>query len=227
VIAAPDSEHSLDGRCAFTAALFVLGFAYVAMVLCGRSTPVASGDNAWNDWLGVVLSGPAMFLLSTRHTLLPFDAGAARVLVRNGLGFTLPFFAGLHWEWVGRFSGANFSLKAHDLTYLDTASRVAAGLGILLAAALTALCLREANRRKILVPYLASFGGLVGAIVGTTLALGADYHVHIHHYFLALCLMPFVRFPHPICLVTQAIMAGVFVEGACRWGLSPIWYPNS
>lgn len=220
------ADKPFDGRCAFTCILFALGFAYVAMALCGRSTPFSSGDNAWNDWLGVMLAGPAMLLLATRHTLLPLGAGAARVLVRNGTGFILPFFAGLHWEWVGRLSGANFSLTARDLARLSAASQAAAGAGILLAAALAALCLREARRAKVLVPYLASFGALAGAIAGVTLLLGPGYRLHIHHYFLALCLMPFVRFPHPLCVVTQAVLAGVFVEGASRWGLSPIWYGN-
>jgi hypothetical protein len=53
--------------------------------------------------------------------------------------------------------------------------------------------------------------------------LGDRYYLHIHHYFLALCLLPFVRFRHPVCVVTQGLLAGVFVEGAARYGLSPIW----
>ncbi len=71
--------------------------------------------------------------------------------------------------------------------------------------------------------YLLSFAGLASILVAVTFALGREYHIHIHHYFLALCLLPFVRFQHPACLVAHAIPTGVYVEGASRWGLDPVW----
>src|SRR5947208_931456 len=55
--------HPPDGRCVYWCLLLVLGFAYVAMVLCKRATPFASGNNAWRDWLCVQFSGPALYLL--------------------------------------------------------------------------------------------------------------------------------------------------------------------
>jgi hypothetical protein len=208
-------------------ALLALGFAYVAMVLCHRSTPFASGDNQWNDWLGVMLSGPTLYLLSTRHTLRPFGEQRATAVLWNVAGFGLLFFAGLHWEYVGHITGASFSLTSRHLTHLNTASKIAVAVGLLIAASIMALCLREARRARILAPYLASFAALIGTLVAITVALGPRYHVHIHHYFFSLALLPFVRFRQPVCFVTQAILAGVYVEGATRWGLSPIWYGPS
>jgi hypothetical protein len=201
----------------------MLGFAYVAMILCGRATPFMSGDNVWNDWLGVLLSGPTLYLLGTRHTLLPFGENPKRAVLWNGLGFGLPFFAALHWEWIGKLTNANFSLTARQLSHLNVNSKIALAIGFGIAAAITSLCLREARREEILTPYLLSFAALIATLAGITSAFGKSYHVHIHHYFLTLCLIPFVRFRHPLCFATQAILAGVYVEGSSRWGLSPIW----
>jgi hypothetical protein len=145
----------------------------------------------------------------------------------NIAGFDLLFFAGLHWEYVGHATGASFSLTARHLTHLNTASKIAVTVGLVIAASVIAICLREALRAKILAPYLGSFAALIGTLVAITVALGPRYHVHIHHYFFSLALLPFVRFRQPVCFIAQAILAGVYVEGATRWGLSPIWYGPS
>jgi hypothetical protein len=216
-----------DWRCVYWCALLALGFAYVAMVLCHRPTPFASGDNQWNDWLGVMLSAPTLYLLSTRHTLRPFGEQPVSAVLWNVVGFGLLFFAGLHWEYVGHITGASFSLTSRHLTHLNTSSKIAVAVGLVIAASIMTLCVREALRARMLAAYLAAFGTLIGALVVTTLALGPRYHVHIHHYFFSLALLPFVRFRQPACFITQAILAGVYVEGAARWGLSPIWYGPS
>ncbi len=197
------------------------------MILCHRSTPFASGDNQWNDWLGVMLSGPTLYLLSTRHTLRPFGEQPVTAVLWNVAGFGLLFFAALHWEYVGQLTGASFSLTSRHLTHLNTASKIAVAVGLVIAVSVITICLREAFRARILVSYLASFAALIGTLVAITVMLGPRYHVHIHHYFLSLALLPFVRFRQPVCFITQAILAGVYVEGATRWGLSPIWYGPS
>lgn len=197
------------------------------MVLCHRSTPFASGDNRWNDWLGVMLSGPTLYLFSTRHTLRPFGEQPVTAVLWNVAGFGLLFFAALHWEYVGQLTGASFSLTSRHLTHLNTASKIAVAVGLVIAVSVITICLREAFRARILASYLVSFATLIGTLVAITVVLGPRYHVHIHHYFFSLALLPFVRFRQPVCFITQAILAGVYVEGATRWGLSPIWYGPS
>jgi hypothetical protein len=199
-------------------ALLIAGFGYVAMVLCGRATPFASGDTSWNDWMGVALSGPALYLFGTRHTL---------VSPRNMVGFCLPFFAGLHWEYVGRITGANFSLTGEQLAHLNRPSQIALICGILVTVAIGALCLYEARKARILGRYVTAIVCLPLAITAISIILGPDYTIHIHHYFWALCLLPFVRFGHPACAVTQGMLAGIYVEGAARYGLSPVWVFHS
>jgi len=222
-----DSERAasdpFDSRLLLTWLLLTGGFGYVAIFLCGRTTPFESGDNLWNDWLGVTLSAPAIYLFGTRHTLPPFRAENLRAVFGSSAGFGLLFFASLHWEYVGRLSGANFSLTAYQLTHLNLASKVALGLGVGIAGGMTAWCVREGRKASFLGSYLACFFALLGALTVVSYALRAHHSVHIHHYFWSLCGIPFVRFRHPLCVVMQGFLAGVFVEGAARYGLSPIW----
>lgn len=212
-----------DLRCLYWCGLLVLGFAYVAMFLCGRPLPFASGNNPWGDWLGVLLSAPTLYLLAARHTLREPGPSLARAVLWNGPVYAGSFFAALHWEWAGKITHANFSLTVDQLSRLDLRGKIAGAVGLAVFAAMAGLCLREARREGILGSYLLSFAGLASIVAGVTWALGRDYHLHVHHYFLALGLLPFVRFRHPACLVTQAILTGVYVEGACRWGLDPVW----
>jgi hypothetical protein len=214
----------LDSRAAFFCALIPLGFMYVAVVLCHRTNPFASRDDPWGDWLGVTLSGPALFLFAAQHVLKPLGgAAASRILVQFGAGYFLPFFAGLHWEYIGQFSGANFSLTAHHLSHLSAADMTMLIVGAVVFIGMGVICVREAYRAGNLVRYLAEFLGCIAALVAVTLLLGPRYHVHIHHYFWALCLTPFVRFPNPACTVMQAFLVGTYVEGARRWGFGAIW----
>jgi hypothetical protein len=218
------SPIRLDSRAAFFCALLPLGFIYVAVVLCHRANPFASLHDPWGDWLGVTLSGPALFLFAAQYVLKPLSSlGALRTLLHYGAGYLLPFFAGLHWEYIGRISGANFSLTARQLSHLSFADVTMLIVGAVVFIGMSAICLREAQRAGTLSRYLGAFFGLIAVLIVLTLLLGPSYHVHIHHYFWALCLTPFVRFPNPACTVVQAFLVGAYVEGASRWGFGAIW----
>ena len=220
----PTLEHPLrDVRAWFFCGLLPLGFGYVAMHLCGRATPFESGDNRWNDWLGILLSGPALYLLGARHTLVEFAKPIYRGMIWNVLGFGVPFFAALHWEYLGQSTGANFSLTAHQLAHLNRPSQIALFVGLVIAAGMTTLCILQARKAGFLGRYLGAFAALIGSLAAVTACLGPRYYLHIHHYFWSLCLVPFVRFRHPLCVVVQGMLVGIYVEGASRYGLSPIW----
>ena len=38
-------------------------------------------------------------------------------------------------------------------------------------------------------------------------------------------LVPWFRFPNPLCALCQGAFAGISVEGVSRWGMDPTWYP--
>ena len=199
-------------------ALLPLGFAYVAVVLCGRSSPFASRVDPWGDWLGVTLSGPALYLLAA-HPL--HSARLARPAGFAAWGFM--FFAGLHWEWIGRLTGAHFSLTAHDMARLTSADLTMLLVAAVLILALLSHCFVLARRGGFLLRWVLSFGTFVLLFPLVTLLLGSGWRFHLHHYFWALCLAPFIRFPSLPCLCSQAFLIGVYVEGAGRWGMAPIW----
>jgi hypothetical protein len=208
----------LDVRGWLFSGLLPLGFAYVTMVLCGRSVPF----EPWQSWLCVTLSGPVLFILAVQHVLVP-ASDDRRALLRNGLLYFVPFVAGLHFRWVGRWTGAHFSLSKSSLAQLSTIDVVMMVVAGVVSVGVGAVCIREARRSKVILGYVTVFAVLAFVLTGITLLLSANYYLHLHHYFLALILMPFVRFAHPVCTVTQGFLAGVYVEGASRWGMDPVW----
>lgn len=47
--------------------------------------------------------------------------------------------------------------------------------------------------------------------------------LHIHHYFLAICVMSFISLQTRFMTVMHGFFHGMFIEGGARWGYDPIW----
>jgi hypothetical protein len=46
--------------------------------------------------------------------------------------------------------------------------------------------------------------------------------LHIHHYFLGLLLFPLTCYPTRLSMILQALVLGLFINGASRWGFSSL-----
>ena len=64
-------------------------------------------------------------------------------------------------------------------------------------------------------------------IIALAGAWDGQFALSLQHYFVALSLIPLTRFFNPISAVTQALLAGVFVEGVGRWGFTWIYHNES
>ena len=65
----------------------------------------------------------------------------------------------------------------------------------------------------------------------TFISLYLYYHsggnIHIHHYFLALCIMLLSRNPHSnIVNIIHAVAYGVYIEGISKWGMAALFWSN-
>lgn len=49
------------------------------------------------------------------------------------------------------------------------------------------------------------------------------YMIHIHHYVLALLILPFICYQCAFASIIQAFVCGMHIEGGCRWGFDAIW----
>lgn len=201
-----------------------LGFLYVAGVLCGRDVPLQSGNNLALDFSMVVVICACLYCLGPRFNWPPLDRSWGGILRWNGLGYVLPFFTTLHWEWLTNLLGAQFSLKASDLSTLKPGA-----VGILVLAALACASLLVAHlvwawQAKLLPTYCLWLLGVPCALTCLTWFLPAGGYWHVHHYCLGIYMLPLLRFRNYISLIAQAVFLGLLVEGISRWGMDPLWY---
>ena len=67
--------------------------------------------------------------------------------------------------------------------------------------------------------YLASAAAF--ALVSVLLRLRAS--VHLHHFMIALCLIPLTRFPTLPARVAQGVLVGIMLNGVAFWGVAGPW----
>ena len=49
--------------------------------------------------------------------------------------------------------------------------------------------------------------------------------IHIHHYFLALCIMLLSRNPYSnVVTIIHGFSYGVYIEGISKWGIDPLFW---
>ncbi|KAL2160598.1 hypothetical protein VTH06DRAFT_1286 [Thermothelomyces fergusii] len=152
-----------------------------------------------------------------------------RMGVRRALeGLTAQMEKTVLWlgaAWVGALTNHTLDfipiqrLTAHDLGQQPGARAALAVIVVLLAAAVAvqAWFLRQEGR---LVRYLGLYGLLgLGLVVCAVLP---DLNLRIHHYVLALLLLPGTAIQIRPSLLYQGLLVGLFVNGIARWGFDPV-----
>ncbi|MBI1317830.1 MAG: hypothetical protein GC168_02640 [Candidatus Hydrogenedens sp.] len=212
-------------RLAYWLGLFAAGFGYVAFVLCRRDTPISGPEDFPLEFWKLLAVGIALYAISANRTLKPF--GAPGGTLWNLAGFGIPFFLMLHWEYVGQtFPWLNHSLTPWAFKRMTPASIAVFASGTLLVTFIALYHGRLAWKERILRPYTGSFAALLAAVVLITFVLQRTHYPHIHHWFIGIMFIPWLRFPHPLTLVCLGLSSGLFVEGAARWGMDTLWYPR-
>jgi len=217
----------MKSHLAFFVAWLVLiasGFAYVSMVLCHRSSPLQSGNNFVLDFVcfNVVCSVLYFFgPIKNFPVEKPFS-------FQNGLSlsltYLLPFFLALHWIFVGRVLGAQFSLKPSDLSSLNGNGVLAVSLEIVAAVLIFGYHGWQAKRAGSSPIYISLFIAMVALVGMGTIMLRESHYLHVHHYCIGLAVFPFCRFETRFSRICQAFFLGLALEGVARWGFDPLWY---
>lgn len=63
---------------------------------------------------------------------------------------------------------------------------------------------------------------ILGGLVTLVLALLPTLNLRVHHYFLAMVLMPGTAFPTRLSALYQGFLLGMFLNGAAAWGFDSI-----
>ncbi|KAK4542281.1 hypothetical protein LTR36_006934 [Oleoguttula mirabilis] len=127
--------------------------------------------------------------------------------------------------WVGALNNQTFDklpiqrLTPHDIQAQPGA--IPALIIVILSILFMALGQAWAFRVEGRMPrYLAIYGLMVGAILIMLAVPGLS--LRIHHYILALLLLPGTSFQNRPSLVYQGLLVGLFVNGIARWGFDSI-----
>ena len=198
-----------------------LGFAYSNFVTTRRPNPILGMDGALTDIGIVCLATPVVSLYALVIPRLNLYGSLV-----GGVAFLAGFVAGLHFCYLARSDslmagsfrvGEKFGV-GHSLKLLF--------ILINLAAHLVWCATNDAMYRPQV--YLGAWG----LILVITFALRKSHHLHLHHWFLGLVLLPacIVELPGPLGAYSEVYSLALvgfslsqFVEGASRWSCANIW----
>lgn len=199
--------------------IFVAIFVHVGMV---SDPPGASTYNTstFPDHLSKLTGGllPAMFCATVIYKL---------VVARTLANIQAPFEKTALWLggfWFGALSNLTFEwipitrLTAHDLEQRSGAKLALAFIIIVIAGIVVqqAYSLWLEGR---LIRYLGIYAAFISGILFCLMIPGVEFR--LHHFLLALLLLPGTSIQTRCSLLYQGILLGLFVNGIARWGFGP------
>jgi hypothetical protein len=198
----------------FYSFIFVVGFWQVSLV----SNPPEYDDYssviqwAMSNFLPACFVAWAVYVVCIRRTLRQLDAPLEKTVLWLGA------------FWIGALDNMTFDklplqrLTARDLTQpgakaiLVVVIILIASVGVYQAWSFWS----EGRLRKFLVLYTA-----IGIGLGLLAAL-PEMNLRIHHYILALLLLPATAVQTRPSLIIQGLLFGLFINGVARWGFASI-----
>lgn len=162
---------------------------------------------------------PAMFcaviLYKTcvKKTLAGLDAQLEKTLLWSG-GFWVGALSNYTFEWI-----PISRLTAHDLEQQPGAKASLAIIVVLLVLIIAGQIYYFWLEHRLL-KYLALYGLFVFGIIACIFMPGVQ--LRIHHYVLALLLLPGTSVQTRPSLLYQGILLGLFVNGVARWGFASV-----
>jgi len=205
--------------------LAVLGQIIVGGVVMRMNNPLRSCNGDYAGLLILLLAACWLALLAMRQTL-PSLTTRAEIFNAKNLTFIGVFLISANFGFFRRVPAVNFSLNPQMLQRGPLVLVLAFG-GLALVITLLILHVRQAYRGHQLYGYLAGMLIPVLLLVGITLCWRQTHYLHLHHYCWSLILVFLFRYDAWWSRIPQAIVLGIFVDGAVSEGILPIWYAYS
>lgn len=135
---------------------------------------------------------------------------------------------GLNFTWMGMGPLGNFVLDPSMIALWGVPMWIFAGVIVLLLGGLIFDLFYHYYQIGYLRYYILIVGGMIGLIKVINVKKEAQgYAIHIHHYFLALMVLPMLCYQSAIPTLVHAFFCGMHIEGGCHYGYDPIWEPKS
>ncbi|QSZ34010.1 hypothetical protein DSL72_005590 [Monilinia vaccinii-corymbosi] len=127
--------------------------------------------------------------------------------------------------WVGALGNYTFEwipiqrLNAHDINQ-QPGAKLALALIIIFLIIIVVKQIFFFRMEGRLIRFLGLYGILIAAILISLLLPGLS--LRIHHYILALILLPGTSMQTRPALMYQGLLVGLFINGVARWGFDPV-----
>lgn len=193
--------------------LLCQGFWVVNYISEPREYPPTPGE-PMGDFLPTLFIGYALWRLTFRYVFPAFS----RLRV-EGTIWTLGLY------WLGVLLDVVFAnVPLQRLVLSDIQSQPGA-LTSLIIIIIVVICIainqvRVVRKTGYLPKYLTL--AVVGGIIIGLLAAVPETGLRLHHYIIALVLLPFVAFETRLSLLYCSFLLGMFINGAARWGYDGI-----
>ena len=193
--------------------LTCIGFWHVALFARPRGTPPRL-DLAFGAFLPTLFVGYAIWRLAYRFVLPAFRNAPLESCFLYLSGF-----------WIGVLNSLTLEqLPLSRLTASDIKKRSGAiatlTVGVVIIFVLTINQLRVIRKTGWLPYYLRWY--IIGGLVLLVLGLLPGLTLRLHHYIVALMILPVTAFPTRLSAFYQGLLLGLVVNGTAAFGFAPI-----
>ncbi|GAC94406.1 hypothetical protein PHSY_001977 [Pseudozyma hubeiensis SY62] len=198
--------------------LACVGFWHINLVSYPRGYPPPIGAAA-GDFLPYLFTCYAIWRLTVRFVWFAFEG-----LVVEGTFWTLGFW------WLGVLLNVVFDkVPIQRLVARDIRQQPGSLIAVIVIAVVVLVIavnqLRVMWKTGWLGKYLSLY--IVGGILIGLAAAVPGETLRLHHYIIALVLLPACAFPTRLCLVYVAFLFGMFTNGVARWSFDGLLQDNA
>ncbi|KAG9017895.1 hypothetical protein FRB95_012793 [Tulasnella sp. JGI-2019a] len=178
----------------------------------GTPPPIS---NAFGTFFPALFIAYALWLHGFRHVLPAFEA----MPIERAIWYLVPF-------WCGTLTNVVTARLPLDRLVVSDLNQQPGALAtviviVLVVAAIAFHQVVWVIRKTGWLPRYIMYYGIGGAVL-LVLSQLPGLTLRIHHYFYPIMLIPGTAFPARLSAVYQALLLGIFLDGAARWGFASI-----
>lgn len=193
--------------------LVCIGFWHITLFSQPRSYPPPI-DAAFATFLPALFVAYGFWRIAFRFTLPAF----ANAPIEAAVWYLAPF-------WVAVLSNVTFfKLPIDRLTASDLTKRAGAITALVIIVVLVFLIILNQARVVRKTGWLPYYLGwyILGGLVALVMALLPGLQFRLHHYIVAIVLMPITAFPTRLSAIYQGFLLGLFLNGVAAFGFASI-----
>ncbi|KAJ3385785.1 hypothetical protein HDU84_002027 [Entophlyctis sp. JEL0112] len=183
------------------------------------SPDTSRDDSSIQSYLGQLLPCLAvLWVLYKTAANVTLPASPTKFPIETSLLWIAPLWFGFHLDMLSNYIGPLATLSFSAKMFSDASS---AALLIFLIVAVSILVLTHLwmhFRQDTLFPYIPPYVILTVVYFELPHILGLS--VHLHHYLLALLLLPPTRVQSRMSLICSGLLTGLFVQGVLKYGFA-------